>query len=63
MTSKLLYIKKELNQHHRDKKQLEKYYIQKRLNDTLNAYYYDLEYSIKYLSNRKSENVFKQMEN
>lgn len=63
MLSKLLYIKKELNNHHRDKASLEKYYIQKRLNETLDTYYNDLEYSIKYLNNRKSENVFKQMEN
>lgn len=61
MYNKLLLIKKELFYHHRSKAYLEKYYINKRLSESLNSYYKDLESSIKYLDNRKSENIFKQL--
>lgn len=61
MYNKLISLKKELENYHRDKSELEKYYINKRLNDSLSSYYKDLEYSMKYLENRKSENVFKKL--
>lgn len=61
MYNKLLNLKKELSYYHRNKEDLEKYYISKRLNDSLVSYYKDLEYSMKYLENRKEENIFKKM--
>ena len=59
MCNRLLEIKKELRKYHRDRQFLEKYYINKRLHDSLISYYSDLEDSIKYLNNRQSENIFK----
>lgn len=62
MTDKtLIELKKELNKYHRDKSSLERYYIRKRLNESLTSYYKDLEYSVKYLENRKEENIFKKI--
>lgn len=62
MTSNtLIELKRELSKYHRDKRALEKYYIRKRLNESLTSYYKDLEYSMKYLENRKEENIFKKM--
>ncbi len=61
MYNKLMEIKDDLARHHRDKKYLEVYYLQSRLNATLSAYYKDLEYSINYLNNRKEENIFKKL--
>lgn len=61
MYDKLIYLKEELKNYHRDRTELEKYYINKRLNDSLLAYYKDLEYSMKYLENRKEENIFKKL--
>jgi hypothetical protein len=62
MYKELLYLKSEMKKYHRDKSVLVKYYINKRLNDSLNSYYKDLEYSIKYLDNRQPENILKKME-
>lgn len=61
MYNKLDNIKKELGKRHRDKKYLEKYYIQERLNRSLDSYYKELEKSIEYLENRVPENVVKKM--
>ena len=61
MHDKLLELKQDLANHHRNKKDLELYYLQNRLNATLSAYYKDLEYSINYLNNRKEENIFKKL--
>lgn len=62
MYKELIYLKSEMKKYHRDRTELVKYYINKRLNDSLASYYKDLEYSIKYLDNRQPENVFKKME-
>lgn len=62
MRKELIYLKSEMKKYHRDKTELVKYYINKRLNDSLTSYYKDLEYSIKYLDNRQPENIFKKME-
>lgn len=61
MYDKLIHLREELKNYHRDRTELEKYYINKRLNDSLLAYYKDLEYSMKYLGNRKEENIFKKL--
>lgn len=61
MNNILLELKKELQNYHRDKKELETYYINNRLNESLVSYYKDLQYSYKYLDYRKSENVFKKL--
>lgn len=61
MYNKLMSIKSDLSKHHRNRSQLEKYYINKRLNECLNSYYKDLEYSLRYLDNRQPENVFKKL--
>ena len=61
MYNKLLLIKKDMSSHHRSKEYLERYYINKRLKDSLNSYYKDLEDSIKYLHNRKPENILKKL--
>ena len=55
----LIEIQNELSKYHRDKKSLEVYYIQLRLNKSLKAYYDDLSRSVKYLNNRKTDNVIK----
>ena len=62
MYKELMYLKKEMKKYHRDRSELVKYYINKRLKDSLNSYYKDLEYSIKYLDNRQPENILKKME-
>lgn len=61
MYNKLLSIKKDMSLHHRDKEYLERYYIDRRLKQSLNSYYKDLEDSLRYLYNRKPENVFKKL--
>lgn len=61
MQNNLLKLKKELSFYHRDKKILEKYYINNRLNQSLESYYSDLKTSISYLNNRKSENIIKNL--
>ena len=45
--------------YHRDRNDLLKSAINKRLNDSLDAYYRELEASAEYLSYRKAENVVK----
>lgn len=61
MGNNLLKLKKELSFYHRDKKTLEKYYINTRLNKSLDSYYSDLKTSLSYLNNRKSENIIKNL--
>jgi hypothetical protein len=50
-----------MKKYHRNKEDLEKYYIYKRLNESLKSYYSDLEYSLKYLDNRQPENILRKM--
>ena len=61
MGNNLLKLRKELSFDHRDKKTLEKYYINTRLNKSLDSYYSDLKTSLSYLNNRKSENIIKNL--
>lgn len=61
MLYNLNIIKEDLKGHRRNKRDLEKYYINKRLNESLSSYSKQLEYSIAYLNNRKAENVIKEM--
>lgn len=61
MYKELLKLKQEIKKYNRNKEDLEKYYIYKRLNESLKSYYDDLEYSIKYLDNRQPENILKKM--
>ncbi len=61
MGNNLLKLRKELSFYHRDKKTLEKYYINTRLNKSLDSYYSDLKTSLSYLNNRKSENIIKNL--
>lgn len=61
MSNNLLKLRKELSFYHRDKKTLEKYYINTRLNKSLDSYYSDLKTSLSYLNNRKSENIIKNL--
>ena len=61
MGNTLLKLRKELSFYHRDKKTLEKYYINTRLNKSLDSYYSDLKTSLSYLNNRKSENIIKNL--
>ena len=55
-------LKNDMKKYHRDRGKLDKYYIYKRLNESLESYYDDLEYSLKYLRNRQPENILKKME-
>lgn len=57
----LLNIKNKLNARHRSRKELSKLYVSKRLNKTIISYKHELESNIKYLINRKPENVLKRM--
>lgn len=57
----LCVMQNDCNRHHRDKKYLIKYYIEKRLLESLSAYYSDIEKSVSYLENRKAENVVRKM--
>lgn len=59
MYKQLINLQNEMKKYHRDKSKLDEYYIHKRLNESLNSYYKDLEYSLKYLNNRQPENVLK----
>lgn len=61
MYNRLLLLKKELSNYHRGRTYLEKYYISKRLNESLNSYYKELEDSLRYLDNRQPENILKGM--
>lgn len=57
----LLCIKNKLSYRNRSRKELSKLYISKRLNKTIISYKQELESNIKYLINRKPENVLKRM--
>ena len=57
----LLLIRNDLNKHHRDKSKLLEYYINTRLNKTIDAYYSDLMDSYNYLNNRDEFNMIKRM--
>lgn len=57
----LLNIENKLAVKHRDRKELSKYYVAKRLNKTIISYKHELESNIKYLMNRKPENILKRM--
>lgn len=61
MYKELLTLKYDMKKYHRNKEDLEKYYIYKRLNESLKSYYSDLEYSLKYLDNRQPENILRKM--
>ena len=62
MYKELMTLKNDMKKYHRDRSKLDKYYIHKRLNESLESYYDDLEYSLKYLRNRQPENILKKME-
>ena len=62
MYRELLSLKNDMKKYHRDKNRLDRYYVHKRLRESLSSYYDDLEYSLKYLNNRQPENVLKKME-
>lgn len=57
----LLTIKKELSSRHRNKKELEYYYVNKRLEKSLSTYYEELSNSFDYLDNRQCDNVLKKL--
>lgn len=57
----LLSIRNDLNKHHRDKSKLLEYYINTRLNKTIDAYYSDIMDSYNYLNNRNEFNMIKRM--
>lgn len=57
----LLEIKNSIKYHKRDKEYLIKYFINKRLNDSLNSYYKALESSVYALSVKDPERVVKEM--
>ena len=57
----LLCIKNKLSSRNRSRKELSKLYISKRLNKTIISYKHELESNLKYLINRKPENVLKRM--
>lgn len=54
-------IKSDLSSHHRSKSQLLNYYIQLRLTKSLQVYYKDLNESVLYLSQRKSQNILRKL--
>lgn len=55
----LIEMKRDLNNHNRDRKQLIIFYVSKRLSESLDSYYYDLRDSVKYLNHRKPDNVLR----
>ena len=57
----LLSIRNYLNKYHRDKSKLLEYYINTRLNKTIDAYYSDIMDSYNYLNNRDEFNMIKRM--
>ncbi len=57
----LLLIRNALNKHHRDKSKLLEYYINTRLNKTIDAYYSDIMDNYNYLNNRNEFNMIKRM--
>lgn len=56
---KLLLIKEDLSGRHRDKDMLLKFYIAKRLSESLNCYYKELSESVNYLTTKDAESVIK----
>lgn len=54
-------IKNDLKNHHRDKKLLLEYYVQKRLTKSLQSYYSDLSSSTNYILNRNPINVLRKL--
>lgn len=52
---------KELNNYHNDPAKLIEFYINKRLNDSLAAYYDTLDKSITYLSKKNELKILKQL--
>lgn len=61
LTDNLLHIQHELNKRADTKQGLTKVYVAARLNKSLMAYKSDLESRLKYLNQRKPENVLKGM--
>ena len=57
----LLLIRNDLNKHHRDKSKLLEYYINTRLNKTIDAYYSDIMDNYNYLNNRNEFNMIKRI--
>lgn len=57
----LIEIKKDLSYRHRDREKLNIYYVNERLNKSLITYYEDISRSVKYLNDRKPENVIKKL--
>ena len=57
----LLSIRNDLNKYHRDKSTLLEYYINTRLNKTIDAYYSDIMDNYNYLNNRNEFNMIKRM--
>ena len=57
----LLSIRNDLNKYHRDKSKLLEYYINTRLNKTIDAYYSDIMDNYNYLNNRNEFNMIKRM--
>ena len=57
----LLSIRNDLNKYHSDKSKLLEYYINTRLNKTIDAYYSDIMDSYNYLNNRDEFNMIKRM--
>ena len=57
----LLLIRNDLNKHHRDKSKLLEYYINTRLNKSIDAYYSDIMDNYNYLNNRNEFNMIKRM--
>ncbi len=57
----LLSIRSDLNKYHRDKSKLLEYYINTRLNKTIDAYYSDIMDSYNYLNNRDEFNMIKRI--
>lgn len=55
-------IKNSIKYHRRDKKQLMRSYIEKRLNESLNSYYKTLKSSVYALTVADPEKVLKEME-
>lgn len=57
----LKLIQLELNKHHRDKSKLLEYYINTRLNKTIDSYYSDIMDNYNYLNNRNEFNMMKRI--
>ena len=59
----LLSIRNDLNKHHRDKSKLLEYYINTRLNKTIDAYYSDIMDNYNYLNKKLHFLVYKYLQN